>query len=282
MSGKYNNPNNQNDGFEDEENGENENSLFGEDQVHPYYSTVDYEKFSLIYCNRPVDEERVIKFQKEFREGRNYLKNFPINVTPEFIITDGQHRHAAAKREKVRLFYIIDDKFEMKDAIAANTMVDKWTTTEYMESFAKREFPEYIKIYNFHLEQPWIKISTLPKLCSTKGYGKLNFNNGHYEADRMDYAHKVAAMVNSFRPYIGDKQADYNQFLQTMMNLAQNPNYNHKRMIEKMKQRGSLFQRCATVEQYLTMLTEIYNYRVSPENRVLLTEYFIHSRWKRE
>lgn len=253
-----------------------------EDKIHAYYSTTDYDKFSLILYNRPVDEEKVSKFVKEFEEGKNYLKNFPINVTPDLTITDGQHRHAAARRAKVRLFYIVDEHFKMDDAIAANGLVGKWTTLEYMESFAKRNFPEYEKIYNFHLEQPWIKISTLPKLCSTKGYGKLNFNNGHYEADRMGYAHKVASMVNGFRVHIGDKQADYNQFLHTVMNLAQNPNYNHKRMMEKMTQRSSLFERCATVEQYLNMLTGIYNYRVSPENKVLLTEYFIHSRWKRE
>lgn len=253
-----------------------------EDNPHLYYSSIDYEKFSLIYFNRPVNEEKVQKLVKAIREGRNYLANFPGNVTPDWVITDGQHRHEAAKREKVPFYYIIDPKFEMDDAIAANTVTSNWTTEQYMNSYATREFPEYVKINNFYLENPWIKISLLPKLCSTKGYGKLNFNNGHYVADRMAFAYKVAAMVNSFRPFIGDKQANYSPFIQTIMNLAMNQNYNHKRMMAKMEQRGSLFQRCATVPQYLSILTDIYNYRVAPENRISLTEDFIQSRWQRD
>lgn len=251
------------------------------DQQHTCYSSTDYTKFSLIRFNRPVSEEKVQKLLKAFRENRNYLHIYPIVVNRQFEVLDGQHRLEAAKRAGVPIFYIIDDDFRMEDAIAANNVVGKWTTEQFMNSFAEREFPEYVKIRDFYLEHPWIKISTLPKLCSTKGYGKLNFDNGHYEADRMEFAHKVAAMVNSFRPFIGDKQAEFNPFVQTVMNLAANHNYNHKRMVEKMKQRGSLFQRCATVPQYLAILTEIYNYRVAPENRISLTEDFIRSRWQR-
>lgn len=246
-----------------------------------YYASTDYDKFSLIYFNRPIEEEKVHKLQKAIREGKNYLINFPANVTPEGVITDGQHRHAAARREQVPFYYIVTDHFEMNDAILANTITSNWTSKEYMESFAARDFPEYVKIKNFYLENPWIKISTLPKLCSSKGYGKLNFNNGHYVADRMKYAGEVVAMVNGFRRFIGDKQANYNPFVQTVMNLALNPNYHHKRMMEKMEQRGSLFRRCATVPQYLEVLTEIYNYRVSAENRVSLTEDYVRSRWQR-
>jgi len=267
---------------EEEENTSNLDFSYGEDMLLTYYASVNYDKFSLIYFNRPIEEEKVHKLQKQIREGKNFLINFPGNVTPEGIVTDGQHRLEAAKREKVPFYYIVSDNFKMDDAIAANTITSNWTTLEYMNSYASREFPEYVKIKNFYLENSWVKISTLPKLCSSKGYGKLNFNNGHYVADRMPFAGEVAAMVNSFRRFIGDKQADYNPFVQTMMSLAGNSNYNHKRMISKMEQRGSLFHRCATVLQYLEVLTEIYNYRVSPENRFSLVEYFTNSRWQRD
>jgi hypothetical protein len=252
------------------------------DEKLTYYASTDYDKFSLIYFNRPIEEEKVQKLQKAIREGRNYLINYPGNVTPEGIITDGQHRHAAAKREKVPFCYIVSANFAMDDAIAANIVTSNWTTEQYMDSFAARGFPEYVKIKNFYLENSWVKISTLPKLCTTKGYGRLNFNNGHYEADRMKYAGEVVAMVNGFRRFIGDKQAEYNPFVQTVMNLALNPNYHQKRMMEKMEQRGSLFHRCANVPQYLEILTEIYNYRVNPINRFSLSEAFANARWQRD
>jgi hypothetical protein len=252
------------------------------DQQHTYFSSRDYEKFSLIYFNRPVSEEKVGKLSKAIQEGRNYLRNYPIIVNSQFAISDGQHRHAVAMREQLDLYYIIDDDFKMDDAIAANIITSGWTTREFMNSFAARGFPEYVKLKEFYDRNEWIKISTLPGLCSSKGYKKLNFNNGHYVANRMEYGEKVVKMVNDFRLYIGDKQAEYNPFLQTVMNLANNPNYNHRRMMDKLKVRVGHFQRRSNVPQYLDLLTEIYNYRVSPANRVLLTEFFIHQRWQRD
>lgn len=252
------------------------------DIPHVYYSTTEYEKFSLIYFNREISEEEVQLIIKAIEEGKNYLRVFPIVVNSKFEITDGQHRYRAAERLELPLYYIVDDDFVMEDAIAANTVTTNWTTKEYMNSYAKKGFPEYIKLRNFYLENPWIKISLLPKLCSRNTVPKFTFQRGHYKADRIDYAKKVVAMVNSLRPIIGDNQAEYRYLILTMMNLAQNPNYNHKRMLEKLKQRTSLFRRCADVEQYLSMFTQIYNYRVSPQNRVQLTEFYIRQKWQRD
>lgn len=248
-----------------------------------YYSTTDYEKFSLIYFNRPVTEEKVNKIVKLVtEEGKNYFRLYPMIVNSNFEIMDGQHRHEAGKRTKLPITYIIDDEFQMEDAIIAVGATTNWHMFDFMESYAKRQFPEYVKINDFYQQFPWVKISIIPALCSSKGYSPILFQRGHYIADRIDHAHKVVATVNAFRPFIGDEQAEYKPFIQTLSSLIQNANYNHKRMIEKMKQRGSLFERCTSVEKYLIMLTEIYNYRVSPENRVMLSEYYIHSKWNKE
>lgn len=236
------------------------------------YGTHDYEKFSLILINRPVNEKRVLKLANRIKEGKNYLRHYPILVNTRLEIIDGQHRHAAARMTGETLYYLIDDALSVEIASDAVGNTANWSMKDRLNSFAERGFGDYRILREFWAQHPWLPISVLPILCSSKTWRSDSFKNGHYHIDRMDYAQRVVAMANDFKRYV--HFAHTRPFLGTLMNLASNPDYDHKTMLQKMEYQSSKLVQCATVEQYLDIFSNIYNYRSARHNQVFFKEAY--------
>lgn len=243
-----------------------------EDTPHTYYSSTNYDKFSMIYFNRPIEEKRVVEIVKDIDSGKDLLFAYPGIVGPGFVVTDGQHRHEAARRTRKPFFYIWAAGIQLQDAIRANDLTKGWGIRQYLDSFSDRGFVDYRMLQEFMKEYDWMPLMVSINSCSSSGYQRIPFKNGHYKADRMKFARDIAKMTLDFQPHF--PQFGMRDFVATVRNLASNPEYDHKRMIRKMKYRGNDLKRRSTVEQYLENLTEIYNYREAPQHRVFLTEHF--------
>src|ERR1035437_11165787 len=67
--------------------------------------TYKYEQFIRDDKNRPIHEEKVHFFMKQFKLGKFFMKEFPIIVDNQFLILDGQHRYEALKRLELPLYF---------------------------------------------------------------------------------------------------------------------------------------------------------------------------------
>ena len=84
---------------------ENAMPISGSDSVvSVIYETYDYDKFSLLKSNRPVNKAHVIRLVESMDE--EYLLS-PITTNEKFQIIDGQHRFTAAKEKGLPIRYII-------------------------------------------------------------------------------------------------------------------------------------------------------------------------------
>lgn len=241
------------------------------------YSSTDYDKFSLIRSNRPVDYDRVNRMVKAINEGHSYFGYYPALVNTDFEIVDGQHRHAAARLTQTRFHYILTHGFQMEDAARAVSNTKGWKMSDWLHHYSELGFPEYEAIHNFWNEFSWLPISKVIELCSTRKYTAAIFNGGHYQANSLDHARRVVTILSYFKNYAPDYWRT-SPFIQTMSSISANPLYMHKRMQEKMRTQSSRLRRCATVEHYLELLSEIYNYRMPPENKVFLDEAYRRKR----
>jgi len=237
------------------------------------YSSTDYNKFSLVHSNRPVNYDRVNRMVKAIREGSNYLSNYPILINSDFEIIDGQHRHAAARLAQVKLYYKFAFDMDMGDAAKAVSNTKSWMMSDWLHHYAELGFPEYVKLRDFWKQYEWLPVSMLIGLSSSRKYTAAIFNGGHYQTNTLDHAKRVIDLISFFKPFAPTywKTA---AFMQTLSSLAANPLYMHKRMQDKMKTQSSRLTRQATVESYLILLSEIYNYRVAPENRAFFDEAY--------
>ncbi len=233
---------------------------------YPVYRTKDYPIIKPNPENRPVDPEKVARLVREIFSGNNRLPFNPIIVNSDMVITSGHHRYFAAIHCQVDIYYMIDPDGSLQKAINEDSLTDHWTTKQHLERFAAVGKFDYVMLQNFWKEFPWLTISNLIRLCATSGYKKDQFPKGIYKIDRLNFARKVCLMAMDFKPFF--KEWDSKVFLDTIMNLAVNKSYFHNRMLRKMKYQSSKMSRQATVQQYLDLMSNIYNYREGEDSHV--------------
>src|SRR4051812_17863079 len=67
--------------------------------------TSNYDVFVLDKKNRPISDEKVLTFMKEFQAGHFFMNEFPVIVDKQNIILDGQHRFEACKRLGYAIYF---------------------------------------------------------------------------------------------------------------------------------------------------------------------------------
>lgn len=111
--------------------------------------TKDYNKFKLRADNREkgLEEPHVLRLMDSI-SARNRLELYPIVVNEQFEIINGQHRHEAAKRLGVPLYYQVLKGFDIQDMIAANTSKN-WLDSDFLHVYCQNSYPEYLKLKAF-------------------------------------------------------------------------------------------------------------------------------------
>lgn len=240
-------------------------------ETYIIHESNQYEKFAFDPTNRPVDIQKVDKLVRLIQE-RNLLSYYPLLVNTNGIIVDGQHRFCAAKRLGLSFYYIIVGAINVTDIAEASTVQSGWKIGDQMHHYCACGYPEYIAIREFMRKYPWMTTSTAVGLCHAGDHKLLNaaFKNGTYKANALVFAEKVASAAMDFAPYI----AYYREmvFVSTVRNLFQNREYQHERMVRKLKYLSSKMRKCTDVPSYMLVLSEIYNYKEPAENRVVLAK----------
>lgn len=229
------------------------------------YKTRNYHKFRFDPANRPVDMVRAQRLARKIMRN-NLLAEFPISVTPDGVITDGQHRVVAAEICQVDFFYRITAGLTMENAANAASEQEKWTVANRLHYWTVRGDPDYIALDRFWREYPWLTISAVTRLCSTHSYQSEVFKEGGYECDNLPFARQVAEMAIDFKPYFD--WWSHITFISALRQLVNNEKYDHRRMMQKISYQSTKLRRCSTAGQYLEILTEIYNYNTAKNNRV--------------
>lgn len=220
--------------------------------------TTNYKQFRLDPTNRPIDMERLHKLCDAIT-AKNLLHLFPIVVTEDFTIIDGQHRHRAAELLEVPIFYVVSRAMTMEDAATVASNTKAWTMQDWLHHWCERGAPEYLKLREFWAEHRWMSLSTARILCQNDKRQAGYFSAGKFVANRLPFARQVAVMAKDFQGYF--KAWNSTTFINTLAQLAADPNYSHKHMMMKMEYLSSRLVRCPTVEMYLALITEIYNYK---------------------
>lgn len=228
------------------------------------YETTDYDALKPHAENRPLDPKRIAEIVADYHNGHDYFRDHPIIVSSTRVIQSGHHRHAAARIAQAKLYYIVDDKFTLQDAIHADTRTKNWGSVDHLNRYADMGNPEYIKLRDLLKKHSWLTLTKGMRLISTKGHKGFEFNNGLFVADRVRFAERVCNMLLDFKPY--HKFWDRKQFIDAVMQLAVQPDYDHERMMKKMGYASVSLEQRATMQQYLDAFTTIYNRR-EPENR---------------
>jgi hypothetical protein len=113
--------------------------------------TYDYDKFSLIECNRPLNPKHVERIKKSILEIDLSPWN-EIKVTSDLRILDGQHRFYALKDLGKPIFYMIypgnEESYRFM-MITMNNFQKAWTPFHYFHHYLVLKVPEFIEAEEF-------------------------------------------------------------------------------------------------------------------------------------
>lgn len=134
--------------------------------VNTVYETSDYSIFKLHKRNR-----NVITRDGMVEQAKEGIVN-PIMVNGEMIVIDGQNRLHHSIKADVPVKYIIDESLTIDDITRMNTNQEKWTTRDWVESYANEGRKEYEKLI-------YVLNNFYPTIIATANIGANSLNNKH-------------------------------------------------------------------------------------------------------
>jgi hypothetical protein len=229
------------------------------------YSSFDYSKFRLVFGNRALKRTKVIKLRDEMKQN-NRVSSYPIIVNSNFQIIDGQHRFVALVELGFEICYVVDDTFDIKSIAKSNTMPDKWKSDNYLSAYRELGIESYDTFANFmETYDTNFTVTLILFHGSFTGGFYRDFAEGNFKANNLNRAVKWVKKVHEFKKYIQDIHKD-RHFVRAILNCFNHPEYNHTRMINKMKLQGHLMTKSTSRIDYLRQLEAMYNWH-SPEDK---------------
>lgn len=209
--------------------------------------TTNYDQFKTLEGNRWVDSRHIQKLTKAIQK-KNLLKQFPILVTKDFVVIDGQHRLAVAKRLKKPIYYqISEEEMGIEETQIINANTKKWEPIDFVRSYAsigKKDYKILLELMEkYNLSAAMVIRATYKDKNKTNNYKRYSweelsnvFKEGFFEVDEGKLAlfKTFLLQVKDIIPYLEDKNSwrrkDFYPAIQVMLKKV-----NYEEFIEKLE-----------------------------------------------
>lgn len=218
----------------------------------------DYNLFKKLEGNRPVNEAHVRKLMLSMRKKDLQV---PIMVNPNMEVIDGQHRLEARKRLILPVYYFIGGEYGLQEVQALNTQNKKWNVEDYLQSNLQLGNKEY-EVYQWFRKKYGFDHSVSLQLLSGDFRGKEQhdaFNLGLFRANKFQEAKATAEMLIQIEPFY--KNFRRRSFVKAILKVLDLKVFDFKKFLQKLEIQPTALKDCATWEQYLDLIEEIFNYR---------------------
>lgn len=237
-------------------------------KVNQVYRTSDYSIFNRNEMNRDLIPSHVNNLYKSMLvEG--WLKGSYIVINKEGFLIDGHHRLAAAVKCNISVDYIIEDT-EVENICKVNKITRNWNIIDHLKMFVKLNNQNYVLLDRYMKNFPTLRPTESMMLVRNTGTSQQRhqFEHGEFEVRDMKLAYQWGHNIMSLKPYFEGYCKSI--FVRAMIRVLQNPQFNFDEFLHKVKLRPSMIFMCGTVDQYLEMIENIYNYRRRNEEKVNL------------
>lgn len=223
------------------------------------FQTSDYAKFKVLKGNRPHKKAHLRLLKQSISEHGDL--GGPLLVNDKNEIIDGWHRIKIFEELKLPVQYIVKNGFGLEEVHILNSNRKNWTMTEFMNCYVEIGKKEYIAYKEFYEKHGFPQSTTLLiiRAGGHGGYQQESFKRGEFMFKNPEEAEDRAEKILMFKDlYVGYKRQ---LFVAAMMRLFKHKEYQHADFISKLKyQREKLFD-ASSVNSYLRLIEEIYNYR---------------------
>lgn len=235
-------------------------------QVNQVYKTNDYGMFKYINGNRNINKANLKRLIKSMKE--RYIP-VPIIVNEKHEIIDGQHRFEAANALGFDVHFIKINKLALDEVRRLNENMANWNNGNRLHSFCALGHPEYIKFKQFMQETGYNYSACIALLGgSPTRSGELGrqFKFGTFKIKNYNQALEHARQLDQIGQYYPNYKKSH--LLNCMIKLFHHPDYNHSRMMQKLKVQSHLLPQSGGEDTFRNAIRDIYNFKVSKAQKV--------------
>ena len=235
--------------------------FFGKMEPNKVHKTKQYGLFTHYKENRAIHQNHVNKLIKSMKE-RGWIPGSHIIVNKSGRVVDGQHRLKAAMAVGIPVEYIVSPKATMTEVINLNRGKMNWNIIAFLDHHVTRGNKNYIALKKFLEDYPKLRPTEAMMLLSNKFSSAKRgaFEDGEWKMGSDKVAREWADNVMSLEPYFDG----YNRsiFVRALIKIFVNkPEFVFSEFLHKVKLRPQMIYKCGTVDSYLMMIEELYNYR---------------------
>lgn len=221
-------------------------------------------------ANRDIVPQQVERLKESIRKY-GYLEGMPIVVDEDGFIIDGQHRYMACKELKIEPPIIQAASFDIVPIINSTQL--KWTMKDFVKYFAEKGYAHYV-VLRALCKAKNISPATAYSLIFNKAPDRTGISRTHKLANPLkdgtfqfpDISEKGLAKIErkidailALVSKLGLPRTD--RLLIAIARLAADKNFSFSVMNQKIDFQRARVYRCATIQEYMQMLANIYNYK---------------------
>lgn len=252
-----------------------------EKQLKLFY-TEDYGIFKRLDGNRQDIERRkknVIASIKRI----GYIPT-PIICNEFMQVVDGQARLEACTELKIAVAFIVVPGIGIKECREMNLKQSNWTVKDFIDSYAENGDASYIYLKNLMKEYGGcISATTIISIVIDR-YGNGSNVDGrrltlaecvksgtiHIDQDKYEQTRTICEYLKKFSDIANVKDA----YMKALRFAYSCEGIDNERLYNKAVDQKHKFVPAATIEQAISVLEHVYNYRSQPSNKFYLaTEY---------
>lgn len=238
--------------------------------------TSEYGVFERLPGNRKIDSAHVKALVMAMQE--NYIFS-PILVNQDFQVLDGQHRLEAHRQLGIPVPYFWDTvEGGLRDVQNLNSTQKRWSNEDYVESYIEQGKQDYIT-YKWFKDTYGLthSVSTLLLGGGVKAR-RREFVAGLFKVKNLELAKKKAGVLKEVAPHFSHWRDD--NFMRAMNIALTKKGFEVQTFLHKVATNPTMLQPCVSVDQYLSLIEEVYNFRSTKKVAVKYGQEDEQSKWK--
>lgn len=232
------------------------------EQVHSQiYVTTDYSKFKSIGGNRVLNQLHINRLKQSIKE--EYLAT-RIIVNEKYEIIDGQHRFEVIKELGLPLYYELIVGYGLSEVHRFNQLVKSWGFLDYIKGYADLGYEDYVSLLDFIKRRKFQTMVAITLLgsdasSSTQTNQRKAIYEGRFKIKNIFFAEEIADKIEKLQELCVN--AKRRNLVFAIIRLSKRVQFDFEEFLHKLKLQPNSLVDCTTVEKYIELIEEIYNYR---------------------
>lgn len=230
-------------------------------------TTKNYSKFKFLLQNRDVNQ---LHKKNLIESMQKKVLVAPILINEKWEIIDGQHRFMALKELDKPVHYYMVRGYGIKETKMFNINNKNWGLNDYLMMYCKLKNKNYL-LFKKYKDSTNLTFRALFYITSSasRTNEKKFFKQGllEFSDKEVKRCNEFLLKADDFKKYCEEYKKSV--FVYALVKAFKNENYDHKRMVDKLKLKNEKIDVYEKTIDNLRQIEDIYNYK-SSTNRVRL------------